>query len=83
MCSIESIRSSPISTSNKSSNRKILIMIEKRLKHLREELKTLAQHKLSYATRNLLHEQSGDQGEYYVQYKKRLTQLLRSYEKQV
>jgi hypothetical protein len=54
------------------SNRKVSFkIIEKRLNHLREELHTLT---------NQEHHQNDN---HHVQYKKRLDQLLRSYEKQV
>ncbi|CAF5002493.1 unnamed protein product, partial [Rotaria sp. Silwood1] len=84
MCSIESIEHSSNATSNKLSNRKIsLKLIEKRLKHLREELKNLTQRDIAYTTSNLLTEkQTSDNDEHYVQYKKRLNQLLRLYDKQ-
>ncbi|CAF1033196.1 unnamed protein product [Rotaria sordida] len=86
MCSIESIGHSSNSTSNKLLNRKIsLNMIEKRLKHLREELKNLTQRDIAYTTSNLLTEQqtSDNNDEHHVQYKKRLNQLLRLHDKQV
>ncbi|CAF2364510.1 unnamed protein product [Rotaria sp. Silwood2] len=85
MCSIESIGHSSNSTSNKLSNRKIsLKLIEKRLTHLREELKNLTQRNIAYTTSNLLTEQqTSDNDEHHVQYKKRLNQLLRLYDKQV
>ncbi|CAF2991463.1 unnamed protein product [Rotaria sp. Silwood2] len=79
MCSIESRRRSSHSTTNKLSNRKIsLKIIEKRLNHLREELHNLTKNEI------INHEQQNDQDDnYHVQYKKRLDQLLRLYDKQV
>jgi uncharacterized protein YydD (DUF2326 family) len=79
MFSIESIRQSSHSTTNKLSNRPIsLKLIEKRLNHLREELRNLTKKEI----RN--NQQQIDQNDnHHVQYKKRLDQLLRLYEKQV
>ncbi|CAF0852791.1 unnamed protein product [Rotaria sp. Silwood1] len=79
MCSIESIRQSSRSTANKLANRKTsLKIIEKRLNHLREELHNLTKKEI------INHEQQIDQDDnYHVQYKKRLDQLLRLYDKQV
>ncbi|CAF3156825.1 unnamed protein product [Rotaria socialis] len=79
MCSIESIRHSSHSTTKKLSNRKLsLRIIEKRLNHLREALQNLAEKEITN------HEQDIDYDEnYHVQYKKRLDQLLRLYDKQV
>jgi len=56
-------------------------MIEKRLKHLREELRNLTKRKIIYATSNLLTEQQTN--EHQMQYNKRFNQLLRLYDKQV
>jgi hypothetical protein len=57
----------------RSSNRKISFkIIEKRLNHLREELHNLTNKE--YQHQNDHH---------YIQYKKRLDQLLRLYDKQV
>lgn len=79
MCSIESIRHSSHSDTKKSSQSKLsLKIIEKRLNHLREELRNLTQKEI------INHEHDMDQDDnYHVQYKKRLDQLLRLYEKQV
>jgi hypothetical protein len=69
MYSIESVRSS----SKNCSNRKIsLKLIEKRLKHLREELRNLTRRKIT--TSNLLKEQQTN--EYQMQYNKRFNQLF-------
>jgi len=79
MCSIESIRHSSHSTANKLSNRTIsLKLIEKRLNHLREELRNLTKKEI----RNN-QEQNDHNDNHHVQYKKRLDQLLRLYDKQV
>ncbi len=79
MCSIESMRHSSHSTKNKLLNRTIsLKMIEKRLNHLREELRNLTKKEITND------EQEIDQNDnHHVQYKKRLDQLLRLYDKQV
>ncbi|UJR23555.1 hypothetical protein I4U23_026543 [Adineta vaga] len=79
MCSIESIRQSSHSTKSKLSNRTISFkMIEKRLNHLREELQILTRKE------SINHEQQMEENEnHYEQYKKRLDQLLRLYEKQI
>ncbi len=79
MCSIESIRHSSHSTTNKLSNRTIsLKLIEKRLNHLREELRNLTKKEIKNNQ-----EQNDHNDNHHVQYKKRLDQLLRLYEKQV
>lgn len=86
MCSIESIQSPSFSTSKKFSNKKIsLKLIEKRLDHLREELKNLTKKDIAYTTTNLLTEQqtNNENDEHYIQHKKRLNQLLRLHDKQV
>jgi hypothetical protein len=85
MCSIESVRNLSLSTSNKLSNGKIsLKMIEKRLNHLREELRNLTKRERAYGTNNLLVEQqTNDNDDHHVQYKKRFNQLLRLHDKQV
>jgi len=85
MYSIESIRHSSFSTSKKFSNRKIsLKLIEKHLKYLREELKNLTKQEITYSTSNLLTEQQiNENDKHYMQYKKRLNQLLRLYDKQI
>ncbi len=85
MCSIESGRHSSFSTSKKYSNGKISFkMIEKRLNHLREELRNLTKREVAYKTSNLLNEQpTNDDDDHHMQYKKRLNQLLRLYDKQV
>lgn len=79
MCSVEPIRHSSHSPRNKFSNRPIsLKLIEKRLKHLREELRNLTQKDIQN------HQQQIEcDDNHHVQYKKRLDQLLRLYEKQV
>jgi hypothetical protein len=56
-------------------------MIEKRLKHLREELRNLTKRKIIYATSNLLTEQQTN--EHQMQYSKRFNQLLRLHDTQV
>jgi len=60
-------------------------MIEKRLNHLREELRNLTKREVAYKTSNLLTEQqqTNENDEHYMQYKKRLNQLLRLHDKQV
>jgi hypothetical protein len=59
-------------------------MIEKRLNHLREELRNLTKREITFATSNLLMEQQiNDNNEHIVQYNKRLNQLLRLHDKQV
>jgi hypothetical protein len=59
-------------------------MIEKRLNHLREELRNLTKREITFATSNLLMEQQiNDNDEHHVQYNKRLNQLLRLHDKQV
>jgi len=79
MCSIESIHHSTHSTSKKFSNRPIsLKLIEKRLSHLREELRNLTKKEIQNNQQQIDHNDN-----YHVQYKKRLDQLLRLYEKQV
>jgi uncharacterized protein YydD (DUF2326 family) len=79
MCSIEPIRHSSHSKTTKYSNRTIsLKLIEKRLNHLREELRNLTRKEI----RNN-QEQNDHSDDHHVQYKKRLDQLLRLYEKQV
>jgi aspartyl/asparaginyl beta-hydroxylase (cupin superfamily) len=79
MCSIEPIRHSSHSKNTKYSNRTIsLKLIEKRLNHLREELRNLTRKEIQNN-----HEQNDHNDDHYVQYKKRLDQLLRLYEKQV
>ncbi len=85
MCSIESVRQSSLPSSNRLSNRKVsLKMIEKRLNHLREELRNLTKREITFATSNLLMEQQiNDNDEHHVQYNKRLNQLLRLHDKQV
>ncbi len=85
MCSIESVRQSSLPSSNRLSNRKVsLKMIEKRLNHLREELRNLTKREITFATSNLLMEQQiNDNNEHIVQYNKRLNQLLRLHDKQV
>jgi hypothetical protein len=76
MCSIESIRQS---TTNKLSNRTIsLKLIEKRLNHLREELQNLTRKEIINNQQQVDHHDN-----HHIQYKKRLDQLLRLYEKQV
>ncbi|CAF0760302.1 unnamed protein product [Adineta steineri] len=91
MCSIESVRPSTSSSSLSSSSNRLLNgkislkMIEKRLKHLREELRNLTKRELTFATSNLLIEQQdiNEHDDHNVQYKKRLTQLSRLHDKQV
>jgi len=85
MCSIESVRHSSFSTSKKFSKGKLSFkMIEKRLNHLRDELKNLTKREIAYATSNLLTEQQiHENDEHYMQYKKRLNHLLRLHDKQV
>jgi hypothetical protein len=85
MCSIESVRSSSHLTSKKFSNEKLsLKLIEKRLNHLREELKNLTKREIAYSTSNLLTEQqTNENDEHHMQYKKRLNQLLKLHDKQV
>ncbi|CAF0817374.1 unnamed protein product [Adineta steineri] len=79
MCSIESIRHSSHSTKNKLSNRTIpLKMIEKRLHHLKEELRVLTTKEIINSEQQI--EQNDD---HHAQYKKRLDQLLRLYDKQI
>jgi uncharacterized protein YydD (DUF2326 family) len=79
MCSIESIRHSSHSKTNKFSNRTIsLKLIEKRLNHLREELRNLTKKEIKNNQQQIDHHDN-----HHVQYKKRLDQLLRLYEKQV
>jgi uncharacterized protein YydD (DUF2326 family) len=79
MCSVEPIRHSSHSPTHKFSNRPISFkLIEKRLKHLREELRNLTQKDIQN------HQQPNEYDDnHHVQYKKRLDQLLRLYEKQV
>lgn len=79
MCSIEPIPHSSNAKTNKFSNRTTsLKLIEKRLNHLREELRNLTRKEI---TNN---EQQSDQNDnHHVQYTKRLDQLLRLYDKQV
>jgi hypothetical protein len=85
MCSIESRRHLSFSTSKKFPKEKISFkMIEKRLNHLREELKNLTKREIIYPTSNLLTEQqTHENDEHYIQYKKRLNHLLRLHDKQV
>jgi hypothetical protein len=81
MCSIESVRQSSLSTTNGKIS---LNMIEKRLNHLREELRNLKKREINSTTNNLLIEhQINDNDEHHVQYKKRLNQLLKLHDKQV
>jgi hypothetical protein len=81
MCSIESVRpSSSFSTSNGKISLK---MIDKRLHHLREELRNLKKREMNSSTTNLIEQQINDNDEHHVQYKKRLNQLLRLHDKQV
>jgi hypothetical protein len=83
MCSIESVRHSSHSTANnKLTNRRISFkMIEKRLIHLRQELRNLTKKEISLATNN--EHSIDDNDNYHVQYRNRLNQLLRSHDKQV
>ena len=92
MCSIQSVRHSPHSTTgNKVSHRTIsLKLIEKRLNHLRQELQNLTKKDLftsssssSSSTNEQQQQQIDDNDDHQVQYRKRLTQLLRSHDKQV
>jgi hypothetical protein len=78
MCSIETVRSSSFSTYNEKVSLKI---IDKRLKHLRKELRSLTKRKIPYATNNLLTEQQTNESQ--MQHNKRLNQLLRLHDKQV
>ncbi|CAF4611915.1 unnamed protein product, partial [Rotaria magnacalcarata] len=54
MCSTEPMGPTSILVSKKLSNKKVsLKMVEKRLKHLREELKNLTQRNITSVTSNL------------------------------
>ncbi|CAF1279766.1 unnamed protein product [Rotaria magnacalcarata] len=85
MCSTEPMGPTSILVSKKLSNKKVsLKMVEKRLKHLREELKNLTQRNITSVTSNLLNElQPSNNDEHHVQYKKRVDHLLRLHDKQV
>ncbi|CAF1118177.1 unnamed protein product [Adineta ricciae] len=67
------------------SNGKVsLKMIEKRLSHLRQQLRNLTKRQIPHTTSNLLAEQDNDDhDEHQRQYKQRLHHLLRLYDKQV
>ena len=59
-------------------------MIEKRLRHLRQQLQNLTKLQMPHTTSNLLAEHdSDDYDEHQRQYKQRLHQLLILYDKQV
>ena len=82
MCSIESIGHISHLKKNKFTHRRTsLKLIEKRLNHLREELQNLTRKELI----NHHHQQqiNDSNDDHHTQYKKRLDQLLRLYEKQV
>ena len=81
MCSIDSIGHLSHITKNKFSHRRTsLKLIEKRLNHLREELRTLTKKEIINHHQQPPSDQNDD---HHIQYKKRLDQLLRLYEKQV
>ena len=80
MCSIESIGHISHLKKNKFPQRRTsLKLIEKRLNHLREDLQNLTRKEL------INHQQpiTDSNDDHHTQYKKRLDQLLRLYEKQV
>lgn len=79
MCSIDSLRPSSHSTVNKPVARPTSFkMIERRLKHLREELKILARKQSTVDDHHV-----EEKNHHHEQYRKRLDQLLRLHEKQV
>ena len=84
MCPVESVRQATCSSRRTSNGRVSLKMIEKRLRHLRQQLQNLTKLQMPHTTSNLLAEHdSDDYDEHQRQYKQRLHQLLRLYDKQV
>lgn len=84
MCSIEPVRHATIQNINKRPNRPLsLKLIEKRLNHLRQELQTLNAKDFLCSLSNSDGAKVDEIDDHYVQYRKRLAQLLRSHDRQV
>jgi hypothetical protein len=81
MCSSEPILnvSHTLATTNAASRSTSLKLIEKRLRHLRQELQILAKREQT----DHLDQPSDENDDHHLQYEKRLTQLRRSHDKQV
>lgn len=84
MCSIEPVRHATIQNINKRPNRPLsLKLIEKRLNHLRQELQTLNAKDFLCSLSNSDGAKVDEIDDHYVQYRKRLAQLLRSHDRQL